>query len=187
MIIIKKYGNRRLYDTTSSAYVNLQQIADRIREGHRIQVIDAKEGDDLTQQTLLQILLELQGTKLLLPPGLLHRMIRSTTDNPVQRMAMTQLATGLQMLDQQLEAFEGQTGWIRPDHPPPVAKPEPTPQSSRKRRPPPPPDPVDDDLDDDDGLEEDDDAPDTASKVDGELDDLRARLAALEKRLTGKK
>jgi polyhydroxyalkanoate synthesis repressor PhaR len=183
MIVIKKYSNRRLYDTSSSAYVNLQQIADRIREGHRIKVVDAKEGDDLTQQILLQILLELQGTKEMLPNGLLHRMIRSTTDHPVQRLAMTQMATGLQLLDQQLAAFEGQAGWAKAPTPtakaPTEAKPPPEPDAPPEEKPPPAskkrararPTPAQSES--------------PAAAADGELDDLRARLAALEQRLTG--
>ncbi|MCB9675461.1 MAG: hypothetical protein H6737_10120 [Alphaproteobacteria bacterium] len=187
MIVIKKYGNRRLYDTTSSTYVNLQQIADRIREGHRIKVVDAKDGDDLTQQILLQILLELQGTKDLLPAGLLHRMIRSTTDNPVQRLLLSQMATGLQLLDQQLAAFEGQTGWSPPPPPAPAAEPEPEPKPRKAdakkaepkkpeaREPKPEPKPETKRAE-----------PKPEPSADDELDDLRARLAALEQRLSGR-
>ena len=57
-VIIKKYGNRRLYDTTGSRYVNLQDIAALIREGKEVRVEDAKSGQDLTRVTLTQIITE---------------------------------------------------------------------------------------------------------------------------------
>lgn len=57
-VIIKKYGNRRLYDTSSSRYVNLVDIADMIRKGSDIAVVDAKTGEDLTRLTLTQIIAE---------------------------------------------------------------------------------------------------------------------------------
>lgn len=57
-IVIKKYGNRRLYDTSSSRYVNLDDIAALIRNGKEVQVVDAKSGADLTRVTLTQIIVE---------------------------------------------------------------------------------------------------------------------------------
>ena len=47
-VVIKKYGNRRLYDTAASCYVNLDQIAGFVREGRAVKVVDAKTGKDLT-------------------------------------------------------------------------------------------------------------------------------------------
>jgi len=55
-VVIKKYGNRRLYDATNSRYVNLDEIAVLIREGKDVQVVDAKTGRDLTRVTLTQII-----------------------------------------------------------------------------------------------------------------------------------
>jgi polyhydroxyalkanoate synthesis repressor PhaR len=57
-VIIKKYGNRRLYDTTNSRYVNLEDIAAFIRQGKQIQVVDAKTDRELTRVTLTQIITE---------------------------------------------------------------------------------------------------------------------------------
>jgi polyhydroxyalkanoate synthesis repressor PhaR len=57
-VVIKKYGNRRLYDSTRSRYVNLDDIAVLIRKGTPVQVVDAKTGEDLTQVTLMQIIAE---------------------------------------------------------------------------------------------------------------------------------
>ena len=58
MRIIRKYGNRRLYDTTARRYVNLDEIAQVIRDGEEIQVVDAKTGEDLTRGILTQIIVE---------------------------------------------------------------------------------------------------------------------------------
>ena len=56
--IIRKYGNRRLYDTSSRRYVNLDEIAQMVRDGDEIQVVDAKSGEDLTRGVLTQIIVE---------------------------------------------------------------------------------------------------------------------------------
>lgn len=56
--IIRKYGNRRLYDTRTKQYVNLDEIAQIIRAGSDIQVVDAKSGEDLTRDILTQIIVE---------------------------------------------------------------------------------------------------------------------------------
>lgn len=57
-IVVKKYGNRRLYDTSASRYVNLEDLAEMIRGGAEVQVVDAKTGQDLTRVTLTQIIVE---------------------------------------------------------------------------------------------------------------------------------
>lgn len=56
--IIKKYPNRRLYDTDTSSYITLAEIKQLVMESEPLQVIDAKTGDDLTRSILLQIILE---------------------------------------------------------------------------------------------------------------------------------
>ncbi|HJS98280.1 MAG TPA: polyhydroxyalkanoate synthesis regulator DNA-binding domain-containing protein [Terriglobales bacterium] len=72
-IVIKKYGNRRLYDTTGSCYVNLDDIAGLIREGKDVRVEDAKTGRDLTRVTLTQIITEDAKEK---PTGLPLELLR---------------------------------------------------------------------------------------------------------------
>lgn len=57
-IVIKKYANRRLYDTSSSSYVNLDQVADMVRDGRDVMVVEAKGGADVTRQVLTQIIVE---------------------------------------------------------------------------------------------------------------------------------
>jgi polyhydroxyalkanoate synthesis repressor PhaR len=56
--LIKKYANRKLYDTRNSRYITLDGIAQLVREGHEIKVVDRDNGQDLTQVTLSQIVLE---------------------------------------------------------------------------------------------------------------------------------
>ena len=57
-VVVRKYENRRLYDTSSSRYVNLPEIAQMIREGAEVQVVDAKSGEDITRVILTQIVHE---------------------------------------------------------------------------------------------------------------------------------
>ena len=57
-IVIKKYPNRRLYDTTSSAYITLEDVKRLVVERRSVKVVDAKTDEDLTRQTLMQIMLE---------------------------------------------------------------------------------------------------------------------------------
>jgi len=79
-MLVKKYGNRRLYDTEASCYITLEDLADRIREGTDVRVIDAKTSADLTQETLTQIIIEGRGAERILPASLLHRLIRLRDD-----------------------------------------------------------------------------------------------------------
>lgn len=72
-IVIKKYGNRRLYDTASSRYVNLDDLAAHIRAGRELQVVDAKTGRDLTRVVLTQIITEDAKDK---PTGLPLELLR---------------------------------------------------------------------------------------------------------------
>ncbi len=80
MIVIKKYGNRRLYDTAESRYITLEELADRIRAGEHVTVVDAKTDHDLTQQTLAHIILESRGAAKLLPVPMLEQLIRMGDD-----------------------------------------------------------------------------------------------------------
>jgi len=59
--LIKKYPNRRLYDTKTSSYITLVDVKELVVKGEEFQVIDAKSGDDLTRSILLQIILEEEG------------------------------------------------------------------------------------------------------------------------------
>jgi polyhydroxyalkanoate synthesis repressor PhaR len=57
-VVIKKYPNRRLYDTSCSRYINLEDIALLVRDGKDLQVVDAQTGEDLTRVTLTQIIMD---------------------------------------------------------------------------------------------------------------------------------
>ena len=72
-VLIKKYGNRRLYDTSGSRYVNLDDIAAMIRQGKDVKVVDAKSARDLTRVTLTQIITEDAKDK---PTGLPLELLR---------------------------------------------------------------------------------------------------------------
>lgn len=174
MITIKKYSNRRLYDTSASRYVNLEDIAALIRAGERVEVRDAATGDDLTRAVLLQVVLEVEGARDLFPPGLLHRVIRYGADGPLRRTLLTQTAAGLELLDAQLTQLEQALPWAagrrtartasppgqdgEPDPVAPAAPPAEPPAESVSSRPAPTED----------------------------LDALRERLARLEERLAGR-
>jgi polyhydroxyalkanoate synthesis repressor PhaR len=79
-LIVKKYSNRRLYDTEGSRYITLEELAEKIRLGAEVKVLDAKSNDDLTQVTLTQIILESRGAARLLPVPLLMQLIRMGDD-----------------------------------------------------------------------------------------------------------
>lgn len=57
-VVIKKYENRRLYDTTNSRYVNLEEVAQLLQQGNDVQVLDASSGEDITRLILTQIIVE---------------------------------------------------------------------------------------------------------------------------------
>ncbi len=75
-VTIKKYANRRLYDTDSSSYITLDKLAGMIRDGRDFEVVDAKSGEDITHQILTQIIVdeESRGTTML-PANFLRQLI----------------------------------------------------------------------------------------------------------------
>lgn len=82
-IRIKKYANRRLYNTATSAYVTLESLAVMVKEGVPFVVVDAKTGEDLTRSVLTQIIVEQEanGTQNLLPIGFLRQLIQFYDDS----------------------------------------------------------------------------------------------------------
>ncbi|MBA4396376.1 MAG: transcriptional regulator [Syntrophus sp. (in: bacteria)] len=77
ILLLKKYSNRRLYDTEKSAYVTLDHVMQAIRQGRRVAVADANSGEDVTAFILTQIILEESRKKnSLLPVPLLHLIIQ---------------------------------------------------------------------------------------------------------------
>lgn len=82
IVTIKKYANRRLYNTATSAYVTLEHLAQMVRDGVDFVVLDAKAGDDITRSILTQIILEAESSgNNLLPVGFLRDIIRSYGDS----------------------------------------------------------------------------------------------------------
>jgi polyhydroxyalkanoate synthesis repressor PhaR len=75
-IIIKKYANRRLYNTSTSSYITLEHLAKMTRDGIDFKVLDAKTGDDITHQILTQIIMDAEsGGEQLLPVKFLRQLI----------------------------------------------------------------------------------------------------------------
>ena len=82
-VTIKKYANRRLYDTGTSAYVTLDDLGQMVKSGQDFQVFDAKTGDDITRSVLTQIIFEQEskGAHSLLPVTFLRQLIRFYGDS----------------------------------------------------------------------------------------------------------
>ncbi|TCP41773.1 polyhydroxyalkanoate synthesis repressor PhaR [Rhodovulum marinum] len=79
-LLIKRYASRRLYNTETSDYVTLEDIAKVIREGREVKIVDLKSGDDLTRQYLLQIIAEHESKgESVLPINVLTDLVRSYT------------------------------------------------------------------------------------------------------------
>jgi polyhydroxyalkanoate synthesis repressor PhaR len=77
IVTLKKYSNRRLYDTEASKYVTLDDVGDMIKAGRRVSILDAKTSEDVTAFILTQILLEETKKKnILLPVSVLHQIIQ---------------------------------------------------------------------------------------------------------------
>ncbi|GMN01465.1 polyhydroxyalkanoate synthesis repressor PhaR [Erythrobacter sp. MTPC3] len=75
-IVIKKYANRRLYNTSSSSYITLEDLARMVRENIDFEVVDAKSGDDITHQILTQIIMDEEANgEQMLPVSFLRQLI----------------------------------------------------------------------------------------------------------------
>jgi polyhydroxyalkanoate synthesis repressor PhaR len=97
-LLIKRYASRRLYNTETSDYVTLEDIAAFIRAGREVQIIDLKSGDDLTRQYLLQIVAEHESRgENVLPVDVLTDLVRSYTTQ-AQSVVPQFLAASFEML-----------------------------------------------------------------------------------------
>jgi len=97
-LLIKRYASRRLYNTETSDYVTLEDVAGFIRAGREVQIVDLKSGDDLTRQYLLQIVAEHESKgENLLPIAVLTDLVRSYSTN-VQSIVPQFLAASFEML-----------------------------------------------------------------------------------------
>ena len=106
-LLIKRYASRRLYNTETSDYVTLDDIAGFVRAGREVQILDLKSGDDLTRQYLLQIVAEHESKgDTVLPTNVLTDLVRSYTTN-IQSVVPQFLAASFEMLrDGQVKVIE---------------------------------------------------------------------------------
>jgi len=113
LVVIKKYGNRRLYDSSTSKYVNLDDIAGLIREGKDVQVRDAKTGQDLTRVTLTQIITEDAKEK---PTGLPLELLRQlivASDEVRQEFVMWYLKSAFDSYQKVQDAVQSRLGEVQ--------------------------------------------------------------------------
>jgi polyhydroxyalkanoate synthesis repressor PhaR len=156
--IIKRYSNRKLYDTQESRYVTLEELEELIRAGKEISVVDVSTGEDLTSVTLAQIILENERNhRATLPIGFLHQLIKhgEAWQEFIQKSLKSSLEgilTSQREADRVIREWTSLAGWLQA---PPAAEPRP------EKRPEPP---------DTDGLR-------------NEVSALREQLRALEERL----
>jgi polyhydroxyalkanoate synthesis repressor PhaR len=140
--VIKRYGNRRLYDGKLSRCVTMEEIADFVRKGEDVRVVDADSGEDLTKRVLTQIILEQSNAKVLelLPVEFLRRLILVRTDAASDWLAQY-LTVGAQLLERQMspsgpagkllnESLGTMFPWMQ-QWMPPGAQPPPAPEPPR--------------------------------------------------------
>ena len=108
-ITIKKYANRRLYNTGTSTYVTLEDLATMLKNDENFVVYDAKTGDDITRQVLAQIIFEQENKagQNLLPTTFLRQLIRFYGDN-MQMLVPRYLEQSIDMLTREQEKFRSQ-------------------------------------------------------------------------------
>ncbi|XSG81948.1 MAG: polyhydroxyalkanoate synthesis repressor PhaR [Methyloligella sp. ZOD6] len=109
-VIIKKYANRRLYNTDTSSYVTLEDLAAMVRSERDFVVFDAKTGEDLTHAVLTQIIVEQESRgQNLLPIPFLRQLIRFYGDS-LQRIVPSYLEMSLNTLTKQQDQYRGHFG-----------------------------------------------------------------------------
>ena len=151
-MLIKKYPNRRLYNTSSRAYVNLNDLAALVRQGEEVQVVDARTGEDITRVVLTQIIVEdAKDAPTGLPLELLRQLIRAS-DRAGQEFIMWYLKSAFDSYEKVQDTVQNRLQDVRSAALSPL--------NLMKSLLTPPPEP----------------------KAEDELDQLRRRLAELEKR-----
>jgi polyhydroxyalkanoate synthesis repressor PhaR len=105
VVIIKKYANRRLYDTESSSYITLERLAEMVRQKRQFKVVDAKSGEDLTRGVLTQIIMdeEARGATML-PVNFLRQLISMYGDR-MQSVVPQYLEASLDALQRNQSQF----------------------------------------------------------------------------------
>jgi polyhydroxyalkanoate synthesis repressor PhaR len=104
-VVVKKYANRRLYNTQSSSYITLENLADMVREDKDFVVYDAKTGEDITRSVLTQIIVEEEGKgKAMLPTNFLRQLIGFYGNN-LQNVVPRYLEQAMSSLARQQESI----------------------------------------------------------------------------------
>jgi polyhydroxyalkanoate synthesis repressor PhaR len=107
VVIIKKYANRRLYDTESSSYITLERLAEMVRQKREFKVVDARSGEDITHNVLTQIIMDEESRgQTLLPVSFLRQLIGLYGGGQMQSMLP-------QYLEASLEAFQRNQSQVR--------------------------------------------------------------------------
>jgi polyhydroxyalkanoate synthesis repressor PhaR len=112
-LIVKRYGNRRLYNTETSTYVNYQDLIEMIRAGRDIQVVDSRTKEDVTKSILIQIILEEEkNKKSMLPVEFLFQLIRSREET-AQDFFKNYLSTSFDAYMRTKQEFDRRfKGWL---------------------------------------------------------------------------
>lgn len=118
-VVVKKYANRRLYNTESSSYITLDTLAEMVRGGRDFVVYDAKTGDDITRSVLTQIIVdeENKGGRAMLPTGFLRQLIGFYGDsmqNVVPRYLEQALSSFARQQEQMRQAVQQTMGSFFP-------------------------------------------------------------------------
>ncbi|MGV8997385.1 MAG: polyhydroxyalkanoate synthesis repressor PhaR [Parvibaculaceae bacterium] len=108
VIVIKKYANRRLYNTATSSYVTLDHLCEMVKKGQEFTVHDAKTGDDITRSVLAQIIFEEEGKsgQNLLPIKFLRQLIRFYGDS-LQGLLPSYLELSMDSFSREQEKMRG--------------------------------------------------------------------------------
>jgi len=104
-ILIKRYGNRRLYNTETSGYLNYQELVKLIRDGHDVQIIDSRTKADVTKAVLMQVILEEEKNESVLPVSFLFQVIRSR-ESAVQDFFKNYLSSSFEAYLKTKEEFD---------------------------------------------------------------------------------
>jgi polyhydroxyalkanoate synthesis repressor PhaR len=140
--VIKRYSNRKLYDTQESRYVTLEEIEEMIRGGKEISVVDASTGEDLTSVTLAQIILENERNhRAALPSAFLHQLVKhgEAWQEFVQRSMRSSLEgiiSSQREMDRVFRDWASRAGWggATPPKTPETGRREPVEQDAERLR-----------------------------------------------------
>jgi polyhydroxyalkanoate synthesis repressor PhaR len=121
--VVKRYSNRKLYDTQESRYVTLEELEELIRAGKEISVVDVSTGEDLTSVTLAQIILDKERNhRATLPTAFLHQLIKhgEAWQDFVQKSfksSLESIMTSQREADRVFREWSARSGWTQPHAP----------------------------------------------------------------------